>query len=357
LLNRWFALRASRADRYRFWLSYCQARGIIEQRTIWGFARKLGVWVGHRPPVTDLACDLEARTWRSNLRFWRHRDPRCLGINRYYYRFRKARMAGYSVRDLEPSTLQTLLSDPDAPFARPGEPLLKDSRSSTVAEFDLLVGSKIKRVIYKRFRVTAWTDPLTALFRTQPAMRSWISGHGIRERCLHTPRPLAVFHRRKLGLELEGYLITEKLDDAVDLHSWLDGLDEVPAQERLRACRKRIDEVARVLCEFHRRQLSHRDLKATNILLTADAVWLIDLVGVRVYRHLAGRRRVQNLARLHASFCKDARVTRTDKLRFLRVYFQWGLFGQAGWKDWWQAIDQATLAKVAKNKRNGRPLT
>jgi serine/threonine protein kinase len=168
---------------------------------------------------------------------------------------------------------------------------------------------------------------------------------------------LAVFHRRRFGLELEGYLITEKLERATDLHAYLGSLDDLAPTERMVAFRQRIDEVARLVCEFHRRQLSHRDLKATNVLLTAEAVWLIDLVGVRVYRRLAKSRRIQNLARLHASFCRDKRLTRADKLRFLRVYLQWGIFGQAGWKDWWRALDLATRAKVLRNERRGRPLT
>jgi len=121
--------------------------------------------------------------------------------------------------------------------------------------------------------------------------------------------------------------------------------------------------------------VSHRDLKSVNVLvvrdssgrqeassepldhwpLTSSRVWLIDLVGVR--RHRLGRRRkVQNLARLHASFVAEPALTRTDKLRFLCIYLACGLHGRAGWKAWWRAIDRATRAKVAQNARNGRPL-
>jgi hypothetical protein len=69
------------------------------------------------------------------------------------------------------------------------------------------------------------------------------------------------------------------------------------------------------------------------------------------------KRQVQNLARLHASFLRTALLTRTDKLRFLRCYLQWGLFGRTGWKRWWRDIDQATSAKVARNAGRGRPLS
>jgi hypothetical protein len=38
------------------------------------------------------------------------------------------------------------------------------------------------------------------------------------------------------------------------------------------------------------------------------------------------------------------------------VYLQWGLRGEAGWKIWWRQIERETRAKVARNRRRGRPL-
>ena len=92
------------------------------------------------------------------------------------------------------------------------------------------------------------------------------------------------------------------------------------------------------------------------MLVSPQAVWLIDLVGVTPQRKLSRRRRVQNLARLHASFHRSRSLTRTDKLRFLRIYLQWGLLGRQGWKSWWQQLCTATESKIQRNARNRRPL-
>jgi hypothetical protein len=117
------------------------------------------------------------------------------------------------------------------------------------------------------------------------------------------------------------------------------------------------------LRRLHDRHLSHRDLKAPNLLLemaadglTVQEVCFIDLVGVRRHGKLRRRRRIQNLARLHASFHSHPGVTRSDKLRLLRSYLAWGLHGRIGWKRWWQQIATATEAKVLRNQRSGRPL-
>jgi tRNA A-37 threonylcarbamoyl transferase component Bud32 len=377
LLNRWFALRAERTDRLRFWCAYRRFRQGPETPRL------------HEDPAARRAVsDLERRTLASNLRFWRRHDHNCLGKGRYFRRVRCGSVVGHAVSELSEAVVSHLLADPDAPFRRPDATVLKNSRSSTVVEFDLPCTDGPRRVVYKRFAVTKWSAPWLALFRASPALRSYVLGHGLRLRCLPTPRPLAVWHRRRHGLPHEGYLLTEKLADACDLVAFVKHLDSLPADERRCRLRCLIDQVAQLVRDLHGRHLSHRDLKAPNILVspasehvngtgeglaaaergarwlfaapaangTALQVWFIDLVGVRRHGKLSRRRRVQNLARLHASFYRHPGLTRTDKLRFLRVYLRWGLRGRIGWKRWWRQIEEATRAKVARNLRNGRPL-
>jgi tRNA A-37 threonylcarbamoyl transferase component Bud32 len=373
MLNRWFVLRCDRSDRLRCWHAYrAEARG---ERLQLG-SRRAALHLELR----DEARDLERRTAASNLRFWRRHDRRCLGTNRYFRRVQGPEVVGQAVADLAPESLAPLLAGPDAPFRGEGVTVLKDSATSSVVEFDLPTAQGLRPVIYKRFALTRWTDPLAALVRPTPALRSFVLGHGLRLRCLPTPRPLAVWHRVRYGLRHEGYLLTEKVPDALDLAAFVDRLASLPARERCVSLRRLIDQVARLIATLHQRHLSHRDLKAANLLVSREGwyvsargtserrpgpgpatwdqarVWFIDLVGVRRHRKLRRRRRLQNLARLHASFYRHPALTRTDKLRFLRVYLRWGLRGRFGWKRWWWQLDEATRAKVRRNLRNGRPL-
>ena len=370
MLNSWFVLRVNRADRLRFWKAYFDSRG-------------LGSWEKGAHVLRrhlDIAQDIEQRTWQFNLDFWRRRDARCLKNNRYYRRVRSHGVVGHAVTDLDRASLTALLNDPDEPFRRPGVRLLKDGRSSTVAELEMAVDCKVRKVIYKRFRVTNWYDPLTALVRRTAALRSWIHGQGFRERALPTARTLAVLHRSRCGFWTEGYLLTEKIDDAQELHGHLASLQELPASERIPLLRRLIDRTAHIIRDLHERQLSHRDLKASNILvrrldappITAApldphkplnllhmpeaSVWLIDLVGVELFRCLPRRRKLQNLARLNASFHHKGHISRSDRLRFLRTYLHGDLHGRENWKSWWRLIERATEVKAARNHRRGRPL-
>ena len=189
------------------------------------------------PTVGSRSRELERRTVASNLRFWHALEPRCLGNNRRFRRVSAAGVSGHAVTDLDRPTLDALLANPDAPFQQPGVKLLKDSRSSTVVELELLVGGVPRRLIYKRFRVTSWADPWLALVRPTGALRSWVSGHALRLRWLPTPRPLLVLHLRRCGLVREGYLLTAKVEDAEDLHAQRDRLSTLPHQERQAAVR------------------------------------------------------------------------------------------------------------------------
>jgi serine/threonine protein kinase len=169
-----------------------------------------------------------------------------------------------------------------------------------------------------------------------------------------------MFHRYSGGRPREAYLLTEKIDGAIELHDWARRLFAQPEARRTAVLRSRADALARLVRELHGRGLSHRDLKAPNLLTAVDPddhrLWLIDLVGVRRRHRVSGRRRALDLARLHTSFRDHPLVTRTEKLRFLRIYLNWGLRGKTGWKAWWRVIAEATQTKVARNLRRGRPL-
>ncbi len=306
LFNRWFQLRACRTDRARFWRSYRASRESL--------------------PNIDTK-ELERATLASNRRFWMARMARYNGTHRTVRKVRAGAVSGLAVRDLPDDFLRTLLADPDAAFTRPGTRLLKQCVSSTVAELEMPTPDGPRTVILKRVNVRSAAEPLKNLFRASAVRRSWLHGHGLCERWLPTPRPLAMFHRHRAGLfPAEGYLLTEKVTDAVGL------------PEAVKACRDTAvlrawaERLARVVRTMHDRGVSHRDLKAPNVMLANAATdpanatpVLIDLVGVRASASAVPfARRAKELARLNASFLAVPHVTRTERLRFLRVYLSAG---------------------------------
>jgi tRNA A-37 threonylcarbamoyl transferase component Bud32 len=260
-------------------------------------------------------------------------------------------VSGFAVRDLDTDVAARFVEDPDAPFAGTDAKLLKASRSATVCVLLVPTPAGPRAMVYKRFHVTHRSDYFAAMFRPPPALRSWKNGHAFIDRHLPTPRPWLVVHRKRAGVPGVGYLLCDLVPESRHLH---DAVREADPNQK----RRLIDVLARWVRLMHDRGVSHRDLKAANILVTASGeCQFIDLVGVRTSRRVSVDHRVRDLGRLNASFVGSPYTSRADRLPFLRTYLNWALKGPGDWKDWWRRVAAATEAKVRRNERSGRPLT
>ena len=329
LLNRYFQVRASAAERLRFWRAYLAARPALAVE--W----KAG------------ALQLEAVTRRSNLKFWTARLARYTADNRDSRRVERGAYVGYAERDLPAEFVEQMLTDPDALFDAPGTVTLKDSPSSTVAA--LTVGGRA--MVVKRFRVKTPLVRLKNAVRPTAALRSWTLGRNLIDRGLPTARPLLVVERWRTGRPAEGYVAFERLDDVADLAESVRGTTD------RRVLHDLADKLGRLLRAMHEREVAHRDLKAPNVVMlgvsdpaTTRPV-LLDLVGVTVGVRVSVAVRQRDLARLAVSF-PPGTVSNGVRLRFLRAYLGRG----EAWKPWWRALAKRAATKVARNGRRNRPL-
>jgi tRNA A-37 threonylcarbamoyl transferase component Bud32 len=355
ILNQWFWLRSSRADRFRFLRSYAAARGVrmVEARAM---SRR----------VEELT-----RSWAEQM--WRGWGRRCLGRSKMFAAYRGPHAWGVASRALEPGVVASLLRDPDAAFSQPTSHRIKSSRTTEVADVELVVDGHPTRVIYKRFNRKKWLDPIYNLVRPSRGWRAWQNGQHVASRGLPTPRNLAWIARSKRGLRwlphhflspYDTYVVTEKVEPSATLYDVAyTGLSELEAEARRARIRSVLRPLARLVRTLHERSLSHRDLKAANILVEPAAggeperLSLIDLVGVRLEAPLSRHHRVQNLARLQLSLARVPGRTRTDSLRFLRAYLPWSMTTDREWKALWRDVESACESKVRQNRRRNRQLT
>jgi serine/threonine protein kinase len=354
LLDHYFWLRSTRTDRFRFLKAYLGARS------------------EPAPSVGRFAREIEDTTRLWAERLWRRSGRRCRSSNKYFEVYRGSLTRCVASRDLDPSEISLLLGDPDQALLQPGATLLKNSRTTTVAETTMMVRGCPTQVIFKRFNRKKWLDPLLTLFRPPRAWRSWQAGQDLASRGIPTPQNLAYVSRRRSWktdplfwfLPHETYLVTVKQQGAQSLADYANKvLPALGLSERRARIRSLTGALAQLIRSLHDRSLSHRDLKGSNILIKVnsggeiDELSLIDLVGVHLRHPLPWSRRVQNLARLCLSLSSVRGRTRTDLLRFLRLYLPWGLSPLGDWKGVWRKIDRAVGAKRARNLKRGRPLS
>jgi tRNA A-37 threonylcarbamoyl transferase component Bud32 len=335
-INRYYMLRATRAERLRFWRSYAAAAGDA---------------IPNRPDATPAG--LEAATLESNRVLWRSRARKYSGDSRLVCRERRGSMGGLFVRDLDPAAAASLLSQPDAALTSFAARSLKIGGRSTVAATPLGV--------IKRFNIRSAADLLKNLVRPTPQWHAWVMGHALLDAGLPTPRPLATVTRyRYRFVPAEGYLLAEELPNLLDLREFVDRVSGLPPRERHRALRDRAVCVAMAVRAFHDRGFGHRDLKAGNLLTPANVadhrVWFVDLAGVTCRRRNPRSSRNRDLARLFASFLEHPTITPGVRLRFLLAYRGPGTAAKAGWQRNWREIGQRGNSVVADIRARGRPV-
>lgn len=349
-LDHYFCFRCGRPDRQRFLRRYLEARRTRPSD----------------PSAFARAVEATTRAWAERL--WTRWGRRCRGTNKYFLATRGGVGRAIASRDLDPEAVRTLLDDPDALFDRPDATILKTSRTTTVAELTLPVLGRPTAVIYKRFNRKKWLDPILTLFRPSRAWRAWQGGQHLVARAIPTPMNLAYLADSgqrpgwapRFFLPRSTYLVTIKAEPSITLGDYArDVLPTLDPAERRDRIKRLTLALARLLRTLHDRSLSHRDLKASNILIEGDPaasqprLSLIDLVGVALHGPTPRHRRVQNLARLQVSLANVVGRTRTDALRFLRAY---GTQGDAS-RELWRDVVASARTKVERNERNGRILS
>ncbi|MFC4878429.1 3-deoxy-D-manno-octulosonic acid kinase [Microbulbifer halophilus] len=113
---------------------------------------------------------------------------------------------------------------------------------------------------------------------------------------LPVPRPVAARCEKLSSLTYGGELVTEKIPDSQSLTEMLSRAP-LPAEAW--------SKVGRAIADFHRAQVFHADLNASNILLTRDGrVYLVDFDKSEIREKLTARAAAANLQRLNRSLCK-----------------------------------------------------
>lgn len=273
---------------------------------------------------------LEHETWRRCLKLWRGRDRRCVRENQYFARLRAASLRGYILRDWLSGELGDLLKHPARLLE--GAAIIKDGRSATTGWRSVKKGETAAAVFIKRFNRKKKTAPLRSLIRGSRALRGWKVANALALRRVHTPRPLGVVERIAWGLCTESFLVTEFIEGADNLDSWLASRREhgAPTEEEKKYI---LAQLAGMLSRLHALGFCQRDLKLSNILVRdpqeaegTPELWLIDTDGMGQRRRLKASRRLRDLARLYAALTQAQLLEEGELEGWLELYAQGSSF-------------------------------
>jgi tRNA A-37 threonylcarbamoyl transferase component Bud32 len=374
LLSQYFIGRTSSSDRLRFLHAYCNTRRKLSAspESSIGDLRSTGVArLGDRPqqgcgqhsPLGELSGEfvreMEQAGRRAAARHWRRADRRFRMGNRQILKHRDGATRGRALAGLGISLLRELCRDPEGLFERKLQFWCKQTHKRRVAAVSVPFKSDETLCYWKRAELKSIWGRLLGWLERAPVRRAWEIGHALLRRGIETPRPLAYVESREPAV-LRQYLLTEGIADSATLDQFLkQDYETLSPTERRHWKRGVVKRFAGQVRRMHEFGFDHRDLKATNILVSRNAgvrrTWLLDLDSVRRWAWMPAVRRVQNLARLNVTTLPRPAFQSTDRLRFLLTYLD--TRDKTRWKAAWRQIARRARQKIAHNERNGRPLT
>ena len=176
--------------------------------------------------------------------------------------------------------------------------------------------TRVSRVSWKRhdlvikhyFHRNVWHS-LRCLVKKSRACHSWEAAREFFKLGIPTPKPLAYVERWRRGLAWESFLITE----------YLPGMNLAVYLKELTTERDRdiVGQLADMLETLSRHGIIHGDLKATNIGVARDGLYLTDLDGVEFHGLGAGfaSQRARDHTRLFRDVGPDRRTLLETMMR------------------------------------------
>ncbi|MFQ5463889.1 MAG: lipopolysaccharide kinase InaA family protein, partial [Phycisphaerae bacterium] len=237
---------------------------------------------------------------------------------------------------------------------------LKDSDTTRVIQGVLSVGAARFDVVCKQFRRQGWGRRIMAPLGGSRAERHRRCAVHMLQAGLSTAVPLAQV--RVPGPSFCEWLISERILDAVDLDQLVSSeLSRLDPRTRRRAKQTIGEAIAGFLATMQAQRLGHRDLKASNVLITnwnaegvPPRIWVVDLDGLRKQPFRPNETR--QLVRLAASLvgCRD--LSATDYARCLRRYLSITEGDAASWRPTFAAVSRRARAYVlaAAQRKRGK---
>ena len=250
--------------------------------------------------------------------------------------------------------LSQLVADP---ASLPGCEVLKFSKNGQVLRAQFVTHDLSLNVICRQARARGLRRRVATLIRGPRERRNFNRALMLLEAGINTALPLAVIQRRVP--RREAWLLTEFVENLTDLDQMaLQHLPRMEAKRRRKTKDAIVTTLLDLLTRMERRNLSHRDLKASNILLVnwdkgdgPASAWVVDLDG---FGHAGSTRpgvQRRPLIRLAASLLGYRSITRSDYARFLRSYLEQRGAPREAWKQHFLELAEQAEDYVVRAER------
>lgn len=195
--------------------------------------------------------------------------------------YKKLGVHGMLLRSANKSEMQAFLHNPDSLFQHAEKVMLKNGRSATVIKVNL----DGREVVIKRYNMKSAWHRLRRMLRPTRAEHCWRLAQKLNLFHVKTAAPIAYVESNWLGLRGKSYYVMDYVP-GVDIKTYL-----TPYEAEPYSAATMIQRVCQLLASLEQLEMTHGDLKATNIIVNqALQPLLIDLDGANEHLTLTGLR-------------------------------------------------------------------
>jgi tRNA A-37 threonylcarbamoyl transferase component Bud32 len=260
-----------------------------------------------------------------------------------------------AIADLHPSEIARSVDMPEARLDEREATVIKRGRSALIVKAPIRRFDAQAWTAYKRCGSKTWIQRIARGLQSARSYRNFYLGQKLLARGIATARPVLAVAPRWHALLRPGFLATEWLDGAIPLDRFFRETAALEPEKRRAVLRETADRVGEAVGALHANGFSHRDLKATNVLVREQCgrieVFVIDLDGVGEPWYLTRRTRMANLARLVYATLESTVVTHSLRRRALAAYLT-SVSDSSPWKIVWRQLRE--ISRIRRSRKASR---
>jgi tRNA A-37 threonylcarbamoyl transferase component Bud32 len=246
---------------------------------------------------------------------------------------------------------------PELPLRIHTRDTIKAGRTALLVRGEFPIGHKMVSVAYKRVERRSGWKAISAWLFGNRTLRTWNMALTLERLGIPTAGPLMVVVPRWHHPFRPSYLACAWLKQAMNLTVYSQWLTEIPPDQSRQWLRSAAGKLGELIGRMHSQRISHRDLKAGNLLLlnksSSVEAYVIDLDGARRPIWLSAHRRLRDLSRLAFAMESQQPITRAARLRFLLAYLRALGVPAHAWKSDWRRLARLTQQRLAKKHKVG----
>ncbi|HTM63115.1 MAG TPA: lipopolysaccharide kinase InaA family protein [Gammaproteobacteria bacterium] len=238
---------------------------MLQEHLFLYYAKARG-WLLKPHDTADL--NLQIKKWNESR--WKSFEKKIFRNSTDFIAVKRMTMQGMMRRDHAGPELNAFMQNPEELFTRPDVVMLKNGRSATVIKVML----DNRELVIKRYNVKNMWHRMRRMFRITRARKSWRLAQKLNLFYVNTALPVGFIEINIFGFRGKSYYVTENIGGS-HVRNFLQA-----AQQNSDATVYVIQRTAALFRSLARLEMSHGDLKASNIIINADLQpVLIDLDG------------------------------------------------------------------------------